>query len=365
MKIQAAVVQEMGKPFQLVEVELEEPRSNEILVQMVGTGICHTDLLFKNYMPIHIPAVYGHEGAGIVVKTGEIVSAVKPGDHVVLSYNSCGKCLNCLKGMPFYCINFTGLNYGGTRADGSLPLTMNGSPLYGSFFGQSSFASHSLVTERNIVKVPNDIPLDLLGPLGCGFLTGAGAVVNALKARVGSSISIFGTGAVGLSAVMAAKAIGCTTIIGVDKNQSRLELARELGATHTVNVAEENPVEKIHGISKMGVNYAIETTAVPTIYRQAVESLDPTGECVLLGAPPIGTEVTFDMHSLLVGRRTRGVIEGDSIPQQFIPEMIELYRHGLFPFDKLIKTYGFEEINKAMQDSEDGITIKPVVLFGL
>ncbi|MCP4751208.1 MAG: NAD(P)-dependent alcohol dehydrogenase [Proteobacteria bacterium] len=364
MKIQAAVAPETGKPFQIQEVELEDPRSDEILVRIVGTGLCHTDLLFKDQMPIPLPAVYGHEGAGVVEKVGEKVSAVKPGDHVALSYNSCGKCNNCLKGMPFYCLNFMGLNYGGARGDGSMPLTKDGVPLYGCFFGQSSFATHSLVTERNAVKVPEDIPLEILGPLGCGFLTGAGTVINALKVRAGSSIAVYGTGAVGLSALMGAKAAGCTIIVGVDIVPSRLELAKELGATHTVNSAEDNPVEKIQAITGVGVNYTVETTAIPTVYRQALESLDPTGECVLLGAPPIGTEVTFDMQSLLTGKRTRGVIEGDSIPQQFIPEMIELYRQGLFPFEKLIKTYAMEDINQAVEDSEKGITIKPVILFG-
>ncbi len=364
MKIHAAVAPETGKPFQIEEVELEGPRSDEILVRIAGTGLCHTDLLFKNHMPIPMPAVYGHEGAGVVEKVGENISAVKPGDHVALSYNSCGKCNNCLNGMPFYCLNFTGLNYGGARGDGSMPLTKNEAPLYGSFFGQSSFASHSLVNERNTVKVPEDIPLEILGPLGCGFLTGAGTVINALKVKAGSSIAVFGTGAVGMSAVMAAKAAGCTTIVGVDIKQNRLELAQELGATHAINSAEANPVEKILAITGAGVNYSVETTAIPTVYRQALDGLDPTGECALLGAPPIGTEVSFDMHSLLTGKRTRGVIEGDSIPHIFIPEMIELFRQGLFPFDRLIKTYAMEDINQAVQDSENGETIKPVIRFG-
>lgn len=363
MKIQAAVAPETGKPFQIQEVELEDPRPDEILVKIVGTGLCHTDMLFKDHMPIPLPAVYGHEGAGVVEKAGDKVSALKPGDHVVLSYNSCGKCSTCLKGMPFYCENFIGLNYGGARGDGSMPITKDGVPLYGCFFGQSSFASHALANERNTVKVPADIPLELLGPLGCGFQTGAGTVINALKAKAGSSIAVYGTGAVGLSALMGAKAAGCTTIIGVDIKDNRLELAKELGATHTINSAEKDPVGQITAITGAGVNYSLETTAVPSVYRQALESLEPTGECVLLGAPPIGTEVTFDMQSFLTGKKTRGVIEGDSIPQTFIPEMIELYRQGLFPFDKLVKIYPLADINKAVEDSEKGATIKPVIRF--
>jgi len=361
MKIKAAVAPSTSQPFQIEEVDLEDPRDNEILVRIVGTGLCHTDLFFKELIPM--PAVYGHEGAGIVEKAGKEVTTVKVGDHVVLSYNSCGTCNNCLAGMPFYCVSFTALNYGGSRGDGTMPLSKDGAPLYGCFFGQSSFASHALVTERNAVKVPDDIPLELLGPLGCGFQTGAGTVINALKAKAGSSIAVFGTGSVGLSAVMAAKTSECAVIIAVDIKPNRLELAKELGATHAINPDEKNPVEQIQSITGTGANYSIETTALPAVYRQALECLDPIGESILLGAPPIGTEVTFDMQSILTGKRTRGVIEGDSIPQQFIPEMIEMYKQGKFPIDKLIKYYPSDEINQAVTDSENGITVKPVIRF--
>lgn len=363
MKIKAAVVPGMGQPFELKDVELEEPKANEILVKLVATGLCHTDLLFKDHMPIPLPAVYGHEGAGIVESVGANVTALKPGDHVALSYNSCGKCKNCMNGMPFYCVSFMPLNFGGVQADGRMPMKMNEMPVFASFFGQSSFAAYALATERNAVKVPNDVPIEILGPLGCGVQTGAGTVINALKAKAGSSIAVFGTGAVGLSAVIAAKAIGCTIIVGVDINPERLEIAKTLGATHTVNSAEKDPADSIREVTGLGVDYSIETTAVPAVFRKAVEALDPTGTCVLLGAPPMGTEVTFDMNTFLAGRRTRGVLEGDSIPHLFIPDMIELYRQGKFPFDKMIKYYSFKDINKAVEDSVKGVTIKPVVRF--
>jgi len=362
MKIKAAVSPAMGQPFEIQEVELEEPRSNEVLVRTVGTGLCHTDLLFKDHL-IPMPAVFGHEGAGIVEKVGDAVTVVAPGDPVALSYNSCGACNNCLSGKPFYCLNFNGINYSGARGDGSMPITKDGVPQYGCFFGQSSFAEFSLTTERNVVKVPADVPVELLGPLGCGVQTGAGTVLNALKVGAGSSIAIFGTGAVGISALMMAKVVGCTTIIGVDIKPERLELAMKFGATHVINSAEKNPVMEIQTITGAGADYSIETTAVPTVYRQALESLNPTGECVLLGAPPIGTEVTFDMQSFLTGKKTRGVIEGDSVPQIIVPQMIELYKQGIFPFDKLIKFYDAKDINQAVADTESGVTIKPVIRF--
>jgi aryl-alcohol dehydrogenase len=363
MKIKAALCPEGGKPFQIVTVELDDPRSNEVLVRIIGTGLCHTDLLFKDHMGIPLPAVYGHEGAGIVEKVGAGVSLIKPGDHVAISYNSCGSCNNCLSGKPFYCLNFVALNYSGGRTDGSFPISMNGLPVFGSFFGQSSFAEFVLAGERNLVKVPKDIPLEILGPLGCGVQTGAGTVLNALKAEDGSSIAVFGVGAVGLSAIMMAKAVGCTTIIGVDIKSERLEFAKELGATHVINALDKNPVEEVQAITGLGVNYSIEATAVPSVYRQAVDSLNGTGVCVLLGAPPTGTEVTFDMQSFLTGKTTRGVIEGESIPQIIIPQMIELYKMGKFPFDKMIKFYDAKDINQAVTDSEKGIAIKPVIRF--
>ena len=365
MKIIAAVVPATGKPFQVEEVDLEEPRSDEILVRIVGAGMCHTDLSIRDRIPFSRPAVLGHEGAGVVEKIGADVVKIRPGDHVVLSYNSCGRCGKCLRGYPSYCKDLRKLNFGGVRSDGSSPLSKDGAPLFGTFFNQSSFASYALASERNAVKVPKDVPLEILGPLGCGVQTGAGTVLNALRVQAGTSIAVFGTGAVGLSAIMAAVVAGCITIIGVDIIPRRLELALELGATHVINAAEKNSVEEIKGIVGTGVNYSIDTTGVPAVYRQAIESLDLLGVCALVGGVPEGTEVSLDMRSIYLGRSTRGVIEGDSIPQIFIPQMIELYKQGRFPFDKLIKFYPIEAINKAAEDSCKGITVKPVLKFNI
>jgi len=363
MKIKAAVAPAMGQPFVIEEVDLDDLRANEVLVRIVGTGLCHTDLFFRNDVPIPLPAVYGHEGSGVVEKVGVNVTAVSPGDHVAISYNSCGVCKNCRKGMPYYCVNFNGLNYSGARADGTMPISKGGTPLYGAFFGQSSFADFSLTTERNVVKVPDDVPLEILGPLGCGLQTGAGTVMSALKVSAGSSIAVFGIGPVGLSAVMAAKAVGCTCIIVVDIKPNRLEFAKGVGATHVINGAEKNAVDAIKAITGAGVDYSVDTTGVAAVYRQAVDALDLAGRCALLGASPIGTEVSFNMNDLLTGKSTVGVIEGEVIPQIFIPQLIELYKQGKFPFDKLITFYDAKDINKAVEDSEKGVTLKPVIRF--
>ncbi len=365
MKITAALVPAMGEPFEIEEIDLDDPRPDEIIVRMVGAGLCHTDLFFRDHIPIPMASVFGHEGAGIVEKVGENVVNIEPGDHVVLSYNSCGSCNQCLRGYPSYCQDWQKINLNGTRADGSYTLSKGGSPLYGAFFNQSSFANYALASQRNTVKVPKDIPLEMLGPLGCGVQTGAGAVLNALRAPAGSSIAIFGVGSVGLSAILAAVVAGCTTIVGIDIQQRRLELAQQFGATHVINATEEKPVEKIQFITGSGVNFSIDTTAVPSVYRQAIESLDQMGVCGLVGVPKPGTEVNLEMSNLLWGRSTRGIIEGDSIPQVFIPQLIELYKQGRFPFDKLIKYYPIENINQAVQDSIDGITVKPVLTFAM
>ncbi len=361
MKIKAAVVNEVAGPFDIEELELEEPRYSEVLVRITGTGLCHTDLALKDQPYISPPVVYGHEGAGIVEHVGSQVTKVEPGDHVVLTYGYCGVCPACLKGAPGYCTYFGGLNVGGCREDGSSPLRKGDESIHGVFFGQSSFASHALVNERGVVKVRKDVPLELLGPLGCGFQTGAGGVINSLQAKPGSSIAIFGLGSVGLSSIMAAVVCGCTTIIGVDINPERLKLAKELGATHTVNAKEVDPVRTIQEITDNGVEFSLECVGNPQLFRQAVDSLALRGICGLIGSPPFGTEVTFDMLNIMSGRIIRGVIEGDSIPDIFIPQLVELYRQGRFPIDRLITFYKLEEINQAVEDVEKGRVVKAIL----
>jgi aryl-alcohol dehydrogenase len=363
VKITAAVAREEAQPFSIEELELEEPRVDEVLVRVVATGVCHTDLIVRDqWYPVPLPSVLGHEGAGIVQRVGEGVTKVQPGDHVVLSFNSCGQCANCARGRPTYCLNFFERNFGGARPDGSNALSTNGDTVHDHFFGQSSFADYTLAAERSVVKVSQDAPLELLGPLGCGIQTGAGSVLNTLRPEAGSSIAVFGTGAVGMSAIMAAAIAGCTIIIGIDVKASRLELARELGATHTINGAETDAVEEIGGITGGGANYSLETTAVPAVFRQAVDCLAPIGVCGLVGAAPLGTEASLDMNNILIpGRTVRGIVEGDAVPDVFIPRLIELYDKSRFPFDRLVEFYDLEEINRAAKDAEDGTTIKPVI----
>lgn len=363
----AAVVRQPGGPFELETVQLNSLQPHEVVVRIVATGMCHTDMVARDRLyPIPQPIVLGHEGAGVVEAVGAEVQKVVPGDHVVLTFLSCGACRPCLEGVPASCQNFNALNFSGQRSDGSHALCHHGNQtLHDRFFGQSSFAAFSVVDQRNLVKVRPDAPLELLGPLGCGIQTGAGAVLNALKVAAGSSFAAFGGGTVGLSGVMAAYVAGATTIIVIDVVEERLALARELGATHVINSKKEDPVEAIRHITGDGVDFSLESTGRPEIVRAAVEALRPRGMCGIVGASKTGTTFALDMNDVMQNCKVlRGIVEGDSIPDIFIPQLVELYVQGRFPLDKLIRFYPFEEINQAAHDSECGKTIKPVIRIG-
>jgi len=366
MEIKAAVVFEPSGKFSIEELELSDPNEDELLVRIVGAGICHTDLVARDmHLPIPperaLPSVFGHEGAGVVEKVGARVTKVQPGDHVALSWDCCGACPSCRSGNDPYCHNFFLHNFNGARPDGTTTLRKGDQVIYGNFFSQSSFANFALANERNVVKVSKDVPLEILGPLGCGVQTGAGAVMNMLQPRPGASIAVFGVGPVGMSAVLAAVVCGCTTIIAVDIIPDRLKKAKEFGATHTINAGEVNPVEAIQDITGGGADFTLECVGNPQVLRQAVDALPRCGVCGLLGVVPPGTEVSLDMDLIMNGRTVRGVIEGDAIPDLFIPKLIELYSQGRFPFDGMITFYPFEEINQAVEDMEEGRVIKPVL----
>ena len=351
MNITAAVTRAVRSPMSLETLELEAPRDDEILVRVVATGVCHTDIAMRDQaFPVPQPVVLGHEGAGVVAQVGSVITSVVPGDHVVMSYNSCGTCPSCVASAATYCYDFFGRNFAAARPDGTTPISNGSGTIHGNFFGQSSFADFALCNERNVVKVSKDVPLELLGPLACGVQTGAGAVLNAFKIARGESFAVFGAGSVGLSAVMAAAAAGASPIIAVDLLESRLALARELGATHTVNPSKVNPAEEIVRLTGAGVDFALEATGIPPVIRQAVESLAPRGE------------MTLDvLHLMTAGRTLRGIVEGDANPKAFIPLLIDLYRDGRFPFDRLIRYYPFAKLNDAIEDAESGRVVKAVV----
>ncbi|MFG2925679.1 NAD(P)-dependent alcohol dehydrogenase [Streptomyces sp. NPDC048305] len=363
MRIRAAVAHEQAKPLAIEELEIDEPRDDEVLVNMVATGICQTDAhVWHQRIPAPLPMVLGHEGAGVVERVGKGITDLRPGDHVVLSFQACGECPQCLNGHSAYCERTVAANFGGTRLDGTRALHRAGSDVNGHFFGQSSFATHALTTRRNTVKVSKDVPLDLLAPLGCGVQTGAGAVLNSFALSEGETIAVFGVGAVGFSAVMAARAAGAAVIIAVDVNEQRLALAEELGATHAVNArSAEDVTDAIKTIAAAGVDYVLDTTGRPDMLTHAVSSLAPMGKVGLVaGAAP---EATIRAADLALGKSVQGIIQGDATPELFIPRLVQMYRDGHFPIDRLVKFYDFEDINTAFADAASGDAVKPVLRF--
>jgi aryl-alcohol dehydrogenase len=366
MQITAAVAREHGEPLSVEQLELDDLKPNEVRVRMVSVGVCHTDAIVRDGIyPTPLPAVLGHEGAGVVEEVGYAVRSVVAGDHVVLGAAYCGYCRRCRSGEMAYCENLFAEDFGGRRRDGSTSLSKDGEVISSHFFGQSAFATYANVVEESVIKVDKDVPLEHLGPLGCGLNTGAGTVLNELQPPAGSSIIVFGTGAVGSAAVMAAGVAGCTTIIAVDIVDSRLEMTKELGATHTINSKTEDVAARITEITDgRGVDFAVDTTARGEILRTAAEALGVRGTLALVGAAKPGAEVNFEIgNSLVKGWTFKTVVQGSSVPQVFIPHLIDLWREGKFPFEKLIGEYDLEHINDGFEDSRNGSVIKPVVVF--
>lgn len=360
----AAVLRETRGSFTLEDLILDDPRPDEVLVKIVACGICQTDAHFRDqHMPIELPAVLGHEGAGVVERIGSAVTSVKPGDHVVLSFSSCGHCTACDNGHPAYCDHLIHLNFAGVRTDGTSGLAdANGTPVRGRFFGQSSLATYSLANERNVVKVPDDLPLAMLAPLGCGFQTGAAAVLNALKVPPEASIAIFGVGAVGLAAIMASKIVHAKTVIALDVNDERLNLAQELGAHHAINVSRTDAGAKIRQILPRGVDFVLDTSGRKESLDAGVAALAFLGKFGFVAFSPAAGAV-LDASRLSAGQSLQGIIQGDAMPQSFIPQLIGFYREGRFPFDKLVRFYEPGDIDKAFSDAARGETIKPVIRF--
>lgn len=362
MQIEAAVVREHGT-FQIEPVELDTPRSREVLVRIVAAGMCHTDLgVLDGHLPWPLPAILGHEGAGIVEAVGDAVKKVAVGDRVILSFASCGACPRCAQGDVAYCDAFVPLNFYGRRLDGSATHEIDGAPASAPFFYQSSFATHAIASERNVVRVGDDLPLHLLAPLGCGVQTGAGAVFNRLAPAIGSSMVVFGMGAVGLSALLAAVVQGCTPLVAVDIADNRLELALSLGATHAIRGDDPDLAAKLAELSRGGFDYSAEATGIPSVMVAAVAAIRKRGEAMLLG---VAGQATIPFGSdILRGITIHSSIEGDSDPDVMVPKLIALHREGRFPFDRMIETFAFADINAAVAASRQGSAIKPVLLIG-
>lgn len=363
----AAISREAGRPPVIETVTIEDPRPDEVLVEIRGVGVCHTDMVMRDgLLPVPMPVVLGHEGAGAVLAVGSDIEDLAVGDHVVLSFMSCNHCPSCDDSQPAYCHSWVPLNFFGTRPDGSTALSDDkGQPVHGHIFGQSSFASHALVNRRNVVKVGKDLPIEMLGPLGCGLMTGAGAVLNSCKVRKGSSLAVIGTGAVGLAAIMAGGIAGASTIAAIDINERRIALALEIGATHGF-LSDAGSYQEMAAQAgcPAGFDYIIDTTGIMDLVNEAIGALAPRGEIALVGAYPFASRVMADAtHVMSAGRVIRGVVEGGADPQTFIPQLLEYHSAGKFPFDRLIGFFDFADIAAAIEAGESGQVIKPVLRF--
>ena len=363
MQIQAALSHAPEAQFVVEPVALDDPREDEILVRMVAVGVCHTDLGVKANWPAESgPLVLGHEGAGVIERVGSGVVSVNVGDHVLMSYRSCRACLSCAAGAIPYCERFRELNATCVRPDGTTTMHGPSGPVHGSFFGQSSFASHALAYESNVVKVAADLDLTLAAPLGCGIQTGAGAVLNVLRPTPGSVFVVFGAGGVGLAALMAAVHLDAGIVIAVDPVASRRQVALDLGATHVIDPTVLDVVSAIRELTGGGAQFALDTTGVPAVVADAARALGRLGVLVLVGTGQ--AQITMDIKDLIRGGKSvRGVMEGDADPHRFLPELVDLMKQGRLPIERLIRTYPFAAINEAVADTLTGATIKPVLTF--
>jgi aryl-alcohol dehydrogenase len=363
MRTTVAVVNEQGGDFSLEEVDLEGPRADEVLVRVVATGLCHTDITMKGFLPAEMfPNVFGHEGAGVVEEVGADVSGIEVGDHVVMSFRSCRTCARCTAGLVGYCESTLLLNYMGLRMDGSTSYTRDGSPVFGSFFGQSSLSRHAIAYADNCVVVDTSLDLTRLAPYGCGFQTGAGTVLNVLQPGADDSLAVFGAGAVGLAALAAARYAGTGTLVAVDPLAARREIAERFGAVGVDPTDDASVVDRVRELTGGGASYAIDTTAIPAVVKQAQQALAVRGTLVALGLGP--EEYTLDAIDLLQnGKTVMASVEGDSDPQDMVPRLIALHAAGDFDLDDLVTTYPFEEINSAVADVLAGKVVKPVLVW--
>jgi aryl-alcohol dehydrogenase len=364
MQITAALASTPGGDFSIETVELDDPRADEIRVRIAAVGVCHTDLVARDgAMPFSLPAVLGHEGAGVVDAVGASVTKVKVGDRVAMSFRSCGACARCLGGDPAYCFTMPMLNYIGMRPDGSKAIRQGETPVSSNFFGQSSFATYALAYERNVLKLPGDIPFELAAPLGCGIQTGAGGVILALACPKGSSLLVTGGGAVGLSAVMGAAIQGCGTIVVVEPHASRRTLALQLGATHVIDPAERPDLAAaVRAILPQGMDYAFDTTGRPEILTAVMAALAPKGVLGIVGIPLAGTPMPGELGTVLTfGQTVRGIIEGDSDPDAFLPVLIDHWRTGRLPLETLVQAFPFDQINQAIAAQHRGDCVKVVL----
>ncbi len=312
----AAVLRQPHGQFSLEEITLDDLKPDEILVRIEASGICHTDISAQDKLPM--PMILGHEGAGIVEQLGTAVSRIKVGDRVTISYGSCNHCPNCLNELPYICDNGAQCNFGGTRMDGTHTIRLAGEPVTSAFFQQSSFATHAITLERNVVPIDQGLSAHMAAPLGCGIMTGAGSILNTLKVGAKDSLVVFGAGSVGLSAIMAGRLVGASPLIAIDINPARLELALELGATHAFNAGEGEIPERVREICPRGAKFSFETSGVEQALNDAIACLAIAGHCGIVTAPHYGEKYPFSPSEVFFrAAKLQGYLLDHPYPRRF------------------------------------------------
>ncbi len=364
MRIKAAVLYRPREPLSVEEVELAPPKAGEVRVKIAACGVCHSDLHFlEGSVPIVTPVVLGHEAAGIVEEVGPEVRDVAPGDHVVISFiPTCGRCHYCLVGRPNLCTLGNRATATGTLLDGTTRLSKEGHPLYHGA-AVAGFATHAVVPAASLAKLPQEMPLDKAALLGCGVMTGVGAVFNTAKVQPGSDVAVIGCGGVGLNVVQGAALAGAGRIIAIDVLDHKLELARRLGATHTVNASREDPVAAVRRISPGGVDYAFEVIGYPETMRQAFDMARRGGMAVVVGLAPAGAQVSLPAGAFLLEKTITGSAYGGTRFQVDVPRLVALYLAGRLKLDELIsRVYPLQEINQAFDALRRGEVARSIIV---
>lgn len=359
--MKAAVLYEQKKPLVVEEIEIEEPRAGEAMVRMAAAGVCHSDLhVMQGLWPVPLPLVMGHEGAGIVERVGEGVTLVRPGDHVIFSWApACGVCRNCVSGRPYLCSAGPVM----TMKDGTTRFHRNGQSLFHQT-AVSAFAEYTVTHETALVKIRDDMPLEKAALIGCGVMTGVGAVMNTAKVGIGDNVAVFGCGGVGLNVIQAASLAGANRIIAVDTLDSKLDMAKRMGATDIVNAKKRDPVAAALEINGRGVDFAFEAIGLPEAVAQAFDATDPAGTTVMVGMPPAASLISVSGVGLLLGKTLKGAYYGSARFRIDMPALVDMYMAGRLKLDELVsRRYPLMEINDAFEALGRGEVARSIIAF--
>jgi S-(hydroxymethyl)glutathione dehydrogenase / alcohol dehydrogenase len=360
--MKAAVFHGPNQPLTVESVDIDQPQDREVLVRTVASGVCHSDLHFVDgYYPFPAPAVLGHEAAGIVEEVGKAVSYVKPGDHVIACLSVfCGYCEDCMSGHPNRCSNRAATQ---RPRDAKQRLSWKGQPMR-QFADLSTYAERMLVHENALVKITNDIPLDRAALIGCGVTTGMGAVLNTARIEPGSRVAVFGCGGVGLAAIQGARIAGARQIIAVDQFESKLALAKRLGATDSVDASNRDAVEAIKELSGGGVDYSFEAVGNKKLAEQCFECIKPGGTATVIGMIPVGQKVELDGPKFLTERKIQGTNMGSNRFRIDMPRFVDYYLQGRLNLDDMISRRGkLEDVNEAFRAMKAGEVARTVLMF--